>query len=85
MGLGSFEILDAAEPAILAFVRELDDRMTLVIANFERETRRARITGPRLNGRVAIDITTGHPLAEVNSDPFEIDLGALEFRWLEMA
>ena len=85
MGLGSFEILDAAEPAILAFVRELDDRMTLVIANFERETRRARITGPRLNGRVAIDITTGHPLSEVSSDPFEIDLGALEFRWLEMA
>jgi len=85
MGLGSFEILDAAEPAVLAYVRELDDRMTLVLANFERETRRARITSPRLNGRVAVDITTGDPLAEAGSDPFEIDLGALEFRWLEMA
>ncbi len=85
MGLGSFEILDAAEPAVLAFVRELDDRMTLVLANFERETRRARITSPRLNSRVAVDITTGDPLAEAGSDPFEIDLGALEFRWLEMA
>lgn len=85
MGLGSFQILDAAEPAILAFVRELDDRMTLVLANFERETRRARITSLRINDRVAIDITTGDPLAEASSDPFEIDLGALEFRWLEMA
>jgi maltose alpha-D-glucosyltransferase/alpha-amylase len=85
MGLGSFEILDAAEPAVLAFVRELDDRMTLVLANFERETRRARITSPRLNSRVAVDITTGDPLAEAGSDPFEIDLGALDFRWLEMA
>lgn len=85
MGLGSFQILDAAEPAILAFVRELDDRMTLVLANFERETRRARITSLRINDRVAIDITTGDPLTEVGSDPFEIDVGALEFRWLEMA
>ncbi len=85
MGLGSFEILDAADPAILAYARELGDTMTLVLANFGQETRRTRIVGTHLAGRVAIDITTGDRLLDVGSDPFEMDLGALEFRWLELA
>ena len=85
MGLGSFEILDAANPAILAYSRVLDDRVTLVLANFEKETQHAHIAGPQLAGRVAIDITTGDQLVGVGSDPFEMDLGALEFRWLELA
>jgi len=85
MGLGSFEILDAADPAILAFVRELGGRMTLVLANFEHETRRARIIDSRLAATVAIDITTGDPLPAIGSDPLEMNLGALEFCWLELA
>jgi len=85
MGLGSFEVLDAADPAILAFVRELGGKMTLVLANFGQETRRARITDSRLAATVAIDITTGDPLPAVGSDPLEMNLGALEFCWLELA
>jgi len=85
MGLGSFEVLDAGNAAILAYSRVLEDRVTLVLANFERETQHARIAGPQLEGRVAIDITTGDRLVEAGSDPFEMNLGALEFRWLELA
>jgi len=85
MGTGSFDVLDATDPAILAFTRELGDTITLVLANFGHEAHQARITNPRLATKVAIDITTGDPLPAVGSDPLEMDLGALEFRWLELA
>lgn len=84
MGTGTFELVDCSDPAILGYLRTLDDTVTLVVANFEHEARRARITS-RLSGRMAVDITSGRPLPEAGHDPFEMDLGALEFRWLEMA
>jgi maltose alpha-D-glucosyltransferase/alpha-amylase len=84
MGRGSFEILDAGDPAILAYVRAFDGRATLVIANVAGDARRAIIDHPLVAGRRAVDVATGAPLPEAGSDPFEMGLGGLEFRWLRM-
>jgi len=84
MGLGTFDIVDGGDPALFTYLRRHDDNMTLVAANFAREARRTRIDHEALTDRVAVDVSTGERLAAVGTDPLELDLGALEFRWIAL-
>jgi len=84
MGRGDFEILESGDDAVLAFLRTLDDRRTLVVANVAHEPRRAVITHPVVAGKVPRDVATGEPVREAGGDPFHIELDPLGFLWLDL-
>jgi maltose alpha-D-glucosyltransferase/alpha-amylase len=79
MGLGSFEILDHGNDAVLAFLRAFEDRTTLVLANVSEAPQAVHL--PTLAGRLLGD--EAEP--GVDRDGFTAEIGPLEFRWLPMA
>ena len=82
MGLGDFEILDPGTDAVIAFIRSWEDRETLVLANVTGDLREVRI--PSLDGRVAIDESTGEPVRDVDPSGFVTTVSPLSFRWLRL-
>jgi maltose alpha-D-glucosyltransferase/alpha-amylase len=84
MGRGSFRMVDPTNPAVLAFVRELEENATLVLANFSAETQEAKIAAEDLGHRLPVDAVTGERLPRLGTDPLRLQLGALEFSWLRL-
>jgi maltose alpha-D-glucosyltransferase/alpha-amylase len=79
MGLGSFEILDHGNDAVLAFVRAAEVGQTLVLANVSEHPQAVNL--PSLAGRArAVD-------ADLTIDPggLTVQVGPLEFRWLKLS
>jgi maltose alpha-D-glucosyltransferase/alpha-amylase len=78
MSVGTFEILDHGNDAVLAFVRAHGSRETLVVANVSEHPQEAHL--PVLAGRVR----PGDSDLAVDPAGLTVQVGALEFRWLEL-
>nr|WP_277626718.1 maltose alpha-D-glucosyltransferase [Arsenicicoccus piscis] len=96
MGMGTFEVVDSANEAVLAFVRELrsedavDDEtpeVVLCVNNLSPRPQGATITLPRrFAGAVVSDLFGGQGFESVSEDGhLAITLGSRSFYWLRLS
>ncbi len=76
LGVGTFEMIDPHNPAILAYRRQADDAGILVLGNFSATAQTADLA--RLTHGTPIDLVSGRRVKR----PFE--LTAHEFVWLTL-
>jgi len=79
MGRGTFEILEHDNDAVLAFVRGMGSRATLVAVNVSEHPQAVHL--PSLAGRVE----AGDADLIVDPTGLTVQIGPLEFRWLRLS
>ena len=83
-GRGAFELVDAANPRVFAYLRRLPDQQVLVVANLSRFAQPAALDLPAFKGWTPVEMF-GHtrfpPLAEGR---YQLALGPHNFYWFRL-
>ena len=82
MGFGEFDIVEAGDRALLAYVRTHDDARTLVVANFSRKVVRATVDGATLEASSATDVVRSEPVRLEPDGGLGVDIEPLTFHWI---
>ena len=83
-GGGSFEVLNAENPSVLAYVRELDDDIVLCVNNLSRFPQPVELSLGRFLGKVPIELTGRVPFPRIGDLPYLLTLGEHGFYWFEL-
>jgi maltose alpha-D-glucosyltransferase / alpha-amylase len=83
-GRGSLEFINGDNSRVLAFVRELDGEVVLVIANLSRYVQCTRLNLDRFKGAIPIELFGRIRFPEVTEAPYFFSLGAHDFYWLAL-
>ena len=82
-GLGSFEVLAASNPSVLAFIREYQrpdtevvDRV-LCVNNLAKSPQPVELFLSRFNGFTPVELTGGVPFPRIGELPYFVTLGAV--------
>jgi len=81
MAVGTFDVIDHGNAAVLAFLRSSDDDLSMVLANFSGTTQAVRIEGGDLPGPALSDAFTGEP-APCDAAGLGLELPRYGYRWL---
>jgi maltose alpha-D-glucosyltransferase/alpha-amylase len=85
LGLGSLEILSAENPSVLAFLRQLGDRIMLCVNNLSRFAQPVELQLARLAGKVPVELFGRVPFPAIGELPYLLTLGGHGFYWFELA
>jgi len=83
-GRGSIEFMSGDNPRVLAFVREHEGEVVLVVANLSKYVQCARINLERFKSRVPTELFGRMRFPEITETPYFISLGAYDFYWLSL-
>ena len=83
-GMGSFEILSAENPSVLAFLRQQGDCMILCVNNLSRFAQPVELQLARLSGKVPIELFGRVPFPAIGELPYLLTLGGHGFYWFEL-
>jgi maltose alpha-D-glucosyltransferase/alpha-amylase len=83
-GLGSLEILSAENPSVLAFLRQLGDRIVLCVNNLSRFAQPVELQLARLSGKMPVELFGRVPFPLVGELPYLLTLGGHGFYWFEL-
>ncbi|MFP5375202.1 MAG: maltose alpha-D-glucosyltransferase [Acidimicrobiia bacterium] len=84
LGGGSLEVLDAANPAVLAFARRLGDEVVLCVNNLSRSPQPAQLDLRSFRGLVPVEVLGGAPFPVVEDRPYLVTLPAHGYFWFSM-
>jgi maltose alpha-D-glucosyltransferase/alpha-amylase len=84
LGLGSLEILSAENPSVLAFLRQLGDRIMLCVNNLSRFAQPVELQLARLSGRMPVELFGRVPFPAIGELPYLLTLGGHGFYWFEL-
>ena len=84
LGLGSLEILSAENPSVLAFLRQLGDRIMLCVNNLSRFAQPVELQLARLSGRMPVELFGRVPFPPIGELPYLLTLGGHGFYWFEL-
>ena len=84
LGLGSLEILSAENPSVLAFLRQLGDRIMLCVNNLSRFAQPVELQLARLSGRMPVELFGRVPFPSIGELPYLLTLGGHGFYWFEL-
>ena len=84
LGLGSLEILSAENPSVLAFLRQLGDRIVLCVNNLSRFAQPVELQLARLDGKVPVELFGRVPFPPIGELPYLLTLGGHGFYWFEL-
>jgi len=84
LGLGSLEILSAENPSVLAFLRQLGDRIMLCVNNLSRFAQPVELHLARLAGKVPVELFGRVPFPPIGDLPYLLTLGGHGFYWFEL-
>jgi maltose alpha-D-glucosyltransferase/alpha-amylase len=84
-GLGSLEILSAENPSVLAFLRQLGDRIVLCVNNLSRFAQPVELQLARLSGKMPVELFGRVPFPPIGELPYLLTLGGHGFYWFELA
>jgi maltose alpha-D-glucosyltransferase/alpha-amylase len=79
---GSLEVLEAANPRVLAFARTYRDQRVLVVANLSASMQEVELDLARFRGAALRELLADAPLPAVDDGPYRMVLGARRFVWL---
>ncbi|MGH9151736.1 MAG: maltose alpha-D-glucosyltransferase [Acidimicrobiales bacterium] len=84
LGGGSLEVVDAANPAVLAFARRLGDDVVLCVNNLSRSPQPAELDLRSLRGLVPVEVLGGAEFPVVEDRPYLVTLPAHGYFWFSM-
>jgi maltose alpha-D-glucosyltransferase/alpha-amylase len=84
LGLGSLEILSAENPSVLAFLRQLGDRIMLCVNNLSRFAQPVELQLARLAGKMPVELFGRVPFPAIGELPYLLTLGGHGFYWFEL-
>ena len=83
-GEGSFEVLHAENPSVLAYVRELEDDIVLCVCNLSRFAQPAELSLQRFEGKVPIELLGRVPFPPIGELPYFVTLAPYGFYWFQL-
>jgi len=83
-GRGSLEFVNGDNPRVLAFVREHEGDIVLVVANLSRYVQCARLNLERFRGVMPAELFGRTRFPEITELPYFISLGPHDFYWLSL-
>jgi len=83
-GIGSFEVLSAENPSVLAYVREWDDDVVLCVNNLSRFAQPVELSLQRFEGRTPIELLGRVPFPRIGELPYLLTLGPYGFYWFQI-
>ncbi len=83
-GIGSFEVLSAENPSVLAFLRELGDDVVLCVNNLSRFAQPVELSLQRFAGRTPIELLGRVPFPRIGELPYLLTLGPYGFYWFQI-
>ncbi len=84
LGLGSLEVLSAENPSVLAFLRQLGDRIVLCVNNLSRFAQPVELQLARLSGKMPVELFGRVPFPPIGELPYLLTLGGHGFYWFEL-
>jgi maltose alpha-D-glucosyltransferase / alpha-amylase len=84
LGGGSLEVVDAANPAVLAFARRLGDDVVLCVNNLSRSPQPAQLDLRSFRGLVPVEVLGGAEFPVVEERPYLVTLPAHGYFWFSM-
>ena len=84
-GLGTFEALRPANGRVLAFLRESEDDVVLVVANLAGSAQYVELDLSRFAGRYPIEMFGGTYFPPIGELPYLLTLGPHGFYWFQIA
>jgi maltose alpha-D-glucosyltransferase / alpha-amylase len=83
-GEGSFEVLHAENPSVLAYVRELENDIVLCACNLSRFAQPAELALQRFEGKVPIELLGRVPFPPIGQLPYFVTLAPYGFYWFQL-
>jgi maltose alpha-D-glucosyltransferase/alpha-amylase len=83
-GIGSFEVLSAENPSVLAYVRELGDDVVLCVNNLSRFAQPVELSLQRFEGKTPIELLGRVPFPRIGELPYLLTLGPYGFYWFQI-
>jgi len=83
-GMGGLEVLSAENPSVLAFLRQLEDRIVLCVNNLSRFAQPVELQLARLSGKVPVELFGRVPFPAIGDLPYLLTLGGHGFYWFEL-
>jgi maltose alpha-D-glucosyltransferase/alpha-amylase len=80
-GTGSFEVLHADNPAVLAFLRRDEDQTVLCVNNLSRFPQPCELMLEELAGMVPVELTGRVRFPQIGELPYFVTLGPHSFYW----
>ncbi|HVF76215.1 MAG TPA: maltose alpha-D-glucosyltransferase [Acidimicrobiales bacterium] len=83
-GTGTFEVIPADNPAVLAYVRQEDDDIVLCVNNLSRFAQPAELPLQRFDGKTPIELLGRVPFPRIGELPYFVTLGPYAFYWFQL-
>ncbi|HEV7862131.1 MAG TPA: maltose alpha-D-glucosyltransferase [Acidimicrobiia bacterium] len=83
-GIGSFEVLSAENPSVLAYVREYEGDTVLCVNNLSRFAQPVELSLQRFEGRTPIELLGRVPFPRIGELPYLLTLGPYGFYWFQI-
>jgi maltose alpha-D-glucosyltransferase/alpha-amylase len=83
-GAGSFEVLGAENPSVLAYVREAGDDTILCVNNLSRFAQPVELQLGRFEGWHPVELLGRVPFPRIGELPYFITLGSHDFYWFQL-
>ena len=83
-GIGSFEVLSAENPSVLAYVREWEDDVVLCVNTLSRFAQPVELSLQRFEGRTPIELLGRVPFPRIGELPYLLTLGPYGFYWFQI-
>jgi maltose alpha-D-glucosyltransferase/alpha-amylase len=83
-GIGTFEVLPAENPAVLAFVRELNGSTVLCVNNLSLKAQPVELDMARWEGATPVELLGRVEFPKIGKLPYFITLDSYGFFWFEL-
>ena len=83
-GTGTFEVLPAENPSVLAFLRQLDGDIILCVNNLSRFAQPVELNLARFEGRLPVEMAGRIPFPPIGALPYFLTLGSYGFHWFDL-
>ena len=84
-GTGTFEVLPAENPAVLAYARQQGDDIVLCVNNLSRFSQPVELQLAQYAGRIPVELLGRVPFPAIGELPYFITLGPYQFYWFQLS
>jgi maltose alpha-D-glucosyltransferase / alpha-amylase len=83
-GTGSFEVLDADNPAVFAYLRREGEDRVICVNNLSRSAQPARLPLAQFAGLVPVELMGRVSFPTIEEEPYFVTLGPYAFYWFQL-
>src|SRR5205085_2227786 len=84
LGMGDYEILQAENPSVLAFIRQFGEETLLCVNNLSRFAQPVELHLSRFAARTPVELVGRVPFPKIGELPYLLTLGGHSFYWFQL-